>query len=103
MLDLLEKSLVITCSAVRLEILGAAKKSERWQLDSDFSSIPYLNIDSKVWNKAIHVSRDLRDRGLSIPWNDVLIATTALEYAVPIYAVDKHFEEMSKVVKPKLH
>lgn len=100
--NLLDDGSVLTCFPIRLEILGAARRSDRKTLDGYFKDIPNLEITEDVWNGAILLSRSLRDRGYAIPWNDILIAATALDYQVPVYSKDNHFKQIQRITKLKL-
>ncbi len=100
--QLLEDGSVRTCPVVKLEILGAARKDERKLLDSYFRNIISLKISELIWNEAINLSRTLRDKGLAAPWNDIVIASVAIHYSLPLYHVDKHFTDMSKLTKLKI-
>jgi hypothetical protein len=40
----------------------------------------------------------LRDNGITVPWNDILIATLAKHHDVRIYSLDKHFDQMKPVL-----
>lgn len=93
---LLDSAVVCTCGPVRLEILGAARKQERKKIDHYFGAIPSLKVRDIVWKDAVVLSRQMRDGGHSIPWNDLLIASIALSHSVPVYSRDRHFDEISK-------
>src|SRR5436190_18147522 len=68
----------VLCAPVRLEVLGGARKLERERLEHGFSCLPYLQVLDKDWQAAVSHAWKLRDAGLSVPWNDVLIATLAV-------------------------
>ena len=84
------------CSPVRLEVLGGARKGERQRLGMYFSVIPYRPSREEDWDRAISLAWRLRDSGLTVPWLDVLIASIALHDGVRLYAIDQHFEEISR-------
>lgn len=84
------------CSPVRLEVLGGARKGERQRLGRYFSVIPYRPSREEDWDRAISLAWRLRDSGLTVPWLDVLIASIALHDEVRLYAIDQHFEEISR-------
>ena len=33
----------------------------------------------------------LREKGITVPWNDVLIASMAVKHGCRVYSLDKHF------------
>ena len=84
------------CTPIRLEVLGGARKEERTRLGHWFSVIPYRPVREEDWERAIALAWRLRDSGLTVPWLDVLIAAVALHDQVRVYAVDTHFQEISK-------
>ena len=45
-----------------------------------------------AWDRAKELAWRLRDRGQTIPWNDVLIGSLALSWGCRVYACDRHFE-----------
>jgi predicted nucleic acid-binding protein len=88
----------VLCAPVRLEVLGGARKEERQELDLGFQSIPFLQVLDKDWQAAVKNAWTLRDRGHSVPWNDILIATLAVRSGFRVFARDKHFEAMAPVL-----
>lgn len=99
---MLESNMVTTCGPVRLEILGAARKNERKVLDLYFDNIPIIETDDTIWEEAIILSRAVLDKGFKIPWNDLLIAAISKKADIPVYTLDKHFQQIKKVNKIKL-
>lgn len=91
------------CAPVRLEVLGGARATERTRLGLHFSIIPYRRCSEEDWERAIALAWKLRDRGLSVPWLDVLIAAIALHDTVRLYSIDNHFEEISRLTGLRLY
>jgi predicted nucleic acid-binding protein len=58
--------------------------------------IPYKPITEKIWDRAKALCWKLRDSGLTVPTNDVLLAALAIESGCRLYSVDHHFEEIAK-------
>ncbi len=84
------------CSPVRLEVLGGASATERKRLSYYFSIIPYRVCEREDWERAITLAWKLRDRGVTVPWMDVLIAAMALHDGLRVYAVDRHFTAIAE-------
>jgi predicted nucleic acid-binding protein len=93
----------VLCAPVRLEVLGGARKLERERLEHGFSCLPYLQVLDKDWLAAVFHAWKLRDVGIAVPWNDVLIATLAVRADMRVYAKDKHFESMAAILKLRLY
>lgn len=83
------------CTPVRLEVLGGARPTERRSLGEYFSIIPYRPCTVADWECAISLAWKLRDKGLTVPWLDVLIAAIAIHDGTRVYAVDAHFQKIS--------
>jgi predicted nucleic acid-binding protein len=83
------------CTPVRLEVLGGARPEERRRLGQHFSVIPYRSCNEKDWDRAISLAWKIRDKGLTVPWLDVVIASIALHDGIRLFAVDEHFKKIS--------
>lgn len=84
------------CSPIRLEVLGGARLDERALLGKRFSVIPYRTCREDDWDRSIALAWQLRSKGLTVHWLDVVIAAIAIHDQVPLYAIDAHFQEIAK-------
>jgi predicted nucleic acid-binding protein len=91
------------CSPVKLEFLGGARKEDRKKLEFWFECLPYRALDETHWEKAKHNAWQLRDKGLTLPWNDILLGTLANELNCRVYAKDTHFESMAQHIGVRLY
>jgi len=91
------------CSPVRLEVMGGARLEERRRLGLHFSVIPYRSVSQKDWNNAVALAWKIRDRGLTVPWLDVLISSLALQDGIRLYAVDAHFADIADITGLSLY
>jgi predicted nucleic acid-binding protein len=94
---LLEEYEACWCGPVKLEVLGGARKEERAKLEFFFEAIPYRPMTDAAWSEAKALSWRLRDAGVTVPWNDVLIASLALTWDLRVFAQDLHFERISAI------
>jgi len=88
----------VLCAPVRLEVLGGSRQNERERMERGFSCLPFLHVLDKDWISAVEHAWQLRDAGLSVPWNDILIATLAVRTKMRVYAKDKHFNSIAPVL-----
>lgn len=95
---LLEEYEAALCPPVRLEVLGGAREKERQLLARAFGVLPWVEVTPTVWHRAVDHAWRLRDAGLMVPWNDLLVATLAVEQGCRIYAKDRHFDLMTPVL-----
>lgn len=100
---LLEAFEAALCGPVEMEFLGGTRPHEMQRIQPWFNLIPYLSNDQKLWRKAANNYSTLRAKGHTLPWNDILIATIALEKGVAVYAHDQHFEILSKELGVSLY
>jgi hypothetical protein len=100
---LLEEYAAAVSSPVWLEVLGGAKPGERQKLEVYLAQLPYYPLEEVDWKASLRNSWSLRDAGLTIPWNDILVATLSLRWKYRVYAMDAHFEAMERVLKIELY
>lgn len=100
---LLEEYEAVCCGVVKLEVLGGAPPHQRASLARYFECIPYLPMVDGLWDKATESCWKLRDKGFSIPWNDILVGTLALAQGCRAYAYDKHFGLMQEALGLRLY
>lgn len=100
---LLDAYEAMVCSPVRLEVLGGAGAQERNRLSHYFSILPHRVCHLADWERAIALAWRLRDRGVSVPWIDVLIASVALHDGLRVYAVDHHFAVIAQTTGLRLY
>jgi len=93
---LLEEYEAAWCGPVKLEVLGGARVEDRRKLEEHFSCLPYFPMPDAAWESAKGLAWRLRDQGCAAPWNDILIATLSIQADCRIYAIDKHFDLISR-------
>ena len=101
--NLLEEYEAAWCSPVKLEFMGGARKKDRKKLAFWFECIPYRSAEERHWELAKNNAWKLRDLGLTLPWNDILIASIALDANLRVYAKDHHFESMNQHLGLRLY
>ena len=92
--SLLDEYEAAWCGPVKLEVLGGARLQDRKALEEHFSCIPYFPMTDAAWDSAKALAWRLRDKGCTVPWNDILIAALSVKAECRIYSVYKHFNLM---------
>jgi predicted nucleic acid-binding protein len=100
---LLEAAEAMLCGPVRLEVLGGARAQDRERLMTYLDCIPYNAINDSAWDYARDCAWRLRDKGQTIPWNDILIGSLSLRWSCRVYAKDQHFETMRDILGIRLY
>jgi len=95
----IERDQALLCGAVITELLqGAKAKKERQQLELLISGVEIIETINNDWINAGLCLQGLRQKGITLPVTDALIATIALRLSVPVMTIDKHFEYLSVAV-----
>lgn len=100
---LLDEYEATLCSPVRLEVHGGARKQDRKELGRYFSVLPFLRVTEADWASACSHAWRLAERGVRVPWFDLLIATISIRVGCRIYSIDKHFKLMSQHLPVRLY
>ncbi len=89
-----ENRLVITGLIIAELLQGIKGIKEEEQLSDVLTGIPALELTTDIWIRAGKTSLSLRRKGINLPLTDVAIATLAIEHHLPIFTLDKHFEQI---------
>ncbi len=100
---LLEAAEACFCGPIKLEVLGGARSHEREWMAAYFECIPYKPMEDADWEQAMRFAWRLRDKGHSLPWNDILIASLSVKWDCRVYAKDQHFVIMSELMGVRLY
>jgi len=94
---LLKEDLVISTGMVKLELLGGTKTEIEFQrLKARLDALDAVETDMQLWARAYELAFNLRRRGVTIPYTDILIAACALHANAIILHADAHFDLISK-------
>jgi len=74
---------------------GVRNNKEAARLNLLLETIPCLEITSGDWLTTGNSLRKLRQKGVTIPLTDVLIATVAARNSMAVLTLDKHFLHLS--------
>ena len=84
----------ITGVVVAELLQGARSEKEQKTLDFVFASIAYLNTEEKDWQDAGLTMQQLRQKGITLPLTDALIAMVAKRHQVKVLTIDQHFRHL---------
>ena len=85
---------VITGPVVSELLQGLKNRQEGNALSELFSVIPYVDIKRGDWEGAGDLLRNLRQRGITVPLTDALIAIVAKQHGYSVLTLDRHFEHL---------
>ena len=87
----------LICGMVRAEFMAGARKPP--QISSCEILLQQFGIvvtPETVWDKAGRNQATLANANLTVPMNDTIIATVAIEWDAELWAYDQHFQAMSQ-------
>lgn len=78
---------------IHVEILAFASKAEDYEnIDSDFSSFHWFDLGKHEFTLAASIGKELREKGITIPATDLIIAASAQTSNASLLHYDRHFE-----------
>jgi predicted nucleic acid-binding protein len=94
--EALGRGTVATLGLIAVEVLQGAPTAQVWhQLREDFLGLHWLELTQPVWLEAAALGARLRQRGLSLPATDVVIAAAAAHYQCRLWHRDMDFTRIS--------
>ncbi|MGZ5027510.1 MAG: type II toxin-antitoxin system VapC family toxin [Methylobacter sp.] len=93
---LIENNQVAITGVIIAELLQGVKNEKQQQqinlLINSVTSFPTQEFD---WVNAGHLLQTLRNRGITLPLTDALIAAIAQRYQAKVLTIDKHFQHLA--------
>ena len=84
---------------IRQELLTGIRTVEQFEKVKNYlSAFPDLDIQTKDYELAAHFSNECRNRGIQGSNTDFLICALSSGYKMPIFTVDKDFENFKKIL-----
>jgi predicted nucleic acid-binding protein len=90
-----------TCP-VRFELLAGARDQEMPGVIHALSFATRIEMTPDHWNLAAESAQTLRSGGVTVPQDDLLIATVATTAGIPLVCRDHHFAMIQAQVYPRL-
>jgi predicted nucleic acid-binding protein len=84
-----------TCGMVSMEVLrGLRIPKVKTRLTEFFSVLQNVPTDNRIWQEATETAWQLSRMGVTLPAQDILIATCARRIGAAVLTFDRHFEEI---------
>jgi predicted nucleic acid-binding protein len=91
--SLLQSGDAVWCQWVRLELWnGARGEHERKVLAEMDLALASLEVNAAVWGLACELAAKARQKGVTVPCSDILVAACARHHRVDIEHADAHFD-----------
>jgi len=87
------------CGVMRAEVVaGARGPKHRRDLIQFLDGFQQISLPETLWDQIGDNAAMLRAGGVTVPFTDVIIATLAIALDVEVWARDRHFKDMQKVL-----
>jgi len=94
---LLEEGRVVMCGIVEMELLAGVRAGARRKLAGLLEILPFLDVERRDFVAAGERLNVLRQRGITVPATDALIATLCVRHDLRFLTRDQHFEHFAEV------
>lgn len=93
---------IATCGVIKTELLRGARSEKQFtEFNEALNDFSYLFFDESDWIELAEQFIEFRRNGLTVPFQDAMIAYLGIKYNCSIWTNDNHFKLM-QVVLPKL-
>ena len=90
---------VYICGVVKAELChGAKSEKDLKTILKSLSSFPQIDVNYSLWDTIGKNLFKLRISGITVPFQDVIIATLAIENSLMVWTNDKHFTKIQSVL-----
>lgn len=98
---LIERDQAVMTGPVLAELLqGLKSRQEINTLRELFDILPYIETSRRDWEQTGDLLRKLRQRGITVPLTDALIASVAQRTGCAVLTLDRHFEHLEVPLHP---
>ena len=98
----LEGDLAAYTCPIRFELLSGARPEEEADLENALKFSRHVPFEREDWRRAALLERELRAKGVTIPRNDLFVATVAMRAGLSVVCRDAHFDAVRGVVGNRL-
>ena len=93
---------IAICGVIKSELLrGTSSEKQFREVFNALDFFNYLFFEESDWSELAKLFVDLRKNGISIPFQDGMIAYLAIKNNCKLWTNDKHFK-LIQIVKPEL-
>ena len=95
--EILMESEVAVTGVIELELLGGARNEKEYdRLKSRLDALSYIETTKELWDSASRLAFALKQRGVTVPYTDILISASALKDNAVLLHADAHFDAIAK-------
>ena len=97
--NIFKKNEIATCGVVMAEILrGASSEKQFNQLKKAMECFEYIPFEQSDWESLSMLLYTLKSSGISVPFQDAMIALLAIKADCSLWTTDRHFSILQSVL-----
>ena len=78
---------------IQLELLGGAKSEKEYdRLFQRLDSLYHIEADRSLWERSSKLAFELKQKGVTVPYSDIFIASSALKEKILLVHADSRFD-----------
>jgi predicted nucleic acid-binding protein len=77
-------------------VRGSREKRELAEMENEIERMP---VDAAVWRLASKLALRCREKGITVPVSDIVIAACAVTHKMELEHCDKHFDDILPIAK----
>jgi len=95
---LLRDDVVVITGIIKLELLGGTRtRKEFSRLKSRLDALHYVPMEEPLlWDLAYEMAFDLRRKGVTVPYTNILMASAAIKEDIILLHADVHFDQVAR-------
>jgi predicted nucleic acid-binding protein len=101
--EILTESDVAINGVIEIELLGGARTEREYdRLKSRLDALSYIETTKTLWDGASRLAFALKQKGIAVPYTDILISASALQEKALLLHADAHFDTIAKYADLKV-
>jgi predicted nucleic acid-binding protein len=97
--EIFERNEIATCYVIRAELIhGARSEKEKKKIEDALNELNLLPINDEVWEYLGEILYKLKKKGITVPFQDALIASVSIKHNCQLWSRDDHFSKMGEIL-----
>jgi len=97
--EIFENNEIATCYVIKAELFhGAKSEKEKEKIEDALNELNLLPINDEVWEYLGEILYKFKKHGLTVPFQDALIASVSIKHNCQLWTLDKHFSKIGEIL-----
>ncbi|MDQ1352996.1 MAG: hypothetical protein QG657_3302 [Acidobacteriota bacterium] len=99
-IEIFNNNEIAICPVIMVELIhGAKSEKQKSKIKEALRELRMLSIDDKTWELFGDLLYKLKTSGVTVPFQDALVASVAIKNKCLLWTNDKHFEMINRVIE----